>query len=145
MWWLVFLAFALTTIGGCGPLRRKPSVVVSVHGDAQMNYVNERPNAAVVRVYQLTSRANFDRATRATLWRDDSAALGAELVAKQEVTLLPDAEESLKIGLKKTTRFVAVAADFYNPEGEAWRAVYPAHSGKKPIQVRLGQRQLSLR
>src|SRR5215207_8986703 len=92
MRWLVFLAFALTTIGGCGPLRRTPSVVVRVQGDTQMNYVNERPNAAVVRIYQLTSRANFDRASRAALWRDDSAALGAELVAKHEVTLLPDAQ-----------------------------------------------------
>ena len=144
MWWLVFFAFALT-ITGCGPLRRKPSVVVRVQGDARMNYVNERPNAAVVRIYQLTSRANFDRASRAALWRDDSSALGAELVAKHEVTLLPYAQESLEIGLKKTTRFVAVAADFYNPEGEAWRVVYPARPGKKPIQVRLGQRQLSIR
>ena len=42
-------------------------------------------------------------------------------------------------------RFVAVAADFYNPEGEGWRVVYPARSGKKPIELRLGQRQLSIR
>ena len=109
-----------------------------------MNAVDKRPNAAVVRVYQLTSRANFDRASRAALWRDDTAALGNELVAKQELTLLPDAEESLKIGLAKSTKFVAVAADFYNPDGEAWRVVYPAKSGKKPIRIRLGERQLSV-
>ena len=110
-----------------------------------MNIVNDRPNAAAVRVYELTSRANFDRASRAALWRDDSAALGGELVTKREVTLLPDASESLKIGLQKTTRFVAVAADFYDPAGEGWRVVYPAQSSKKPIHVRLGERQLSVR
>jgi type VI secretion system VasD/TssJ family lipoprotein len=110
-----------------------------------MNFVNDRPNAAVVRVYELTSRANFDRASRAALWRDDSAALGGELVTRRELTLLPDAKESLKIGLRKPTRFVAVAADFYDPAGEGWRVVYPAKSTKKPIRVHLGERQLSAR
>jgi type VI secretion system protein VasD len=141
--WLLSLTIALTT-SGCGSLRRKPSMVVRMHGDSGMNAVDKRPNAAVVRVYQLTSRANFDRASRAALWRDDTAALGNELVAKQELTLLPDAEESLKIALAKSTRFVAVAADFYNPDGEAWRVVYPAKSGKKPVKIRLGERQLSV-
>jgi type VI secretion system VasD/TssJ family lipoprotein len=141
--WLLFVTIALTTTG-CGSIRRKPSMVVRMHGDSGMNAVDKRPNAAVVRVYQLTSRANFDRASRAALWRDDTAALGNELVAKQELTLLPDAEESLKIALAKSTRFVAVAADFYNPDGEAWRVVYPAKSGKKPVKIRLGERQLSV-
>jgi dienelactone hydrolase len=40
--------------------------------------------------------------------------------------------------------FVAVAADFYTPDGEAWRVVYPAKSGKKPVKIRLGERQLSV-
>jgi type VI secretion system VasD/TssJ family lipoprotein len=143
IWWLLFLTIAVTT-GACGPLRRKPSMVVRMHGEAGMNAVDKRPNAAVVRVYQLTSRANFDRASRAALWRDDTAALGNELVAKQELTLVPDAQEELKIGLAKSTRFVAVAADFYNPDGETWRVVYPAKSGKKPVKIRLGERQLSV-
>jgi type VI secretion system protein VasD len=140
-----FLALVLAATAGCATLRPKPSVTVSVQADSRMNVVNDRANAAVVRVYELTSRANFDRASRAALWRDDSAALGGELVAKRELTLLPDAKESLKIGLKKPTRFVAVAADFYDPDGDGWRAVYPAKSSKKPIHIRLGERQLSVR
>ena len=142
---LFFLALVLAATVGCATLRPKPSVTVSVQGDSRMNVVNDRANAAVVRVYELTSRANFDRASRAALWRDDSAALGGELVAKRELTLLPDAKESLKIGLQKPTRFVAIAADFYDPDGEGWRTVYPAKSSKKPIHVRLGERQLSVR
>jgi len=141
----LFLALVLTATAGCATLRPKPSVTVSVQADSRMNVVNDRANAAVIRVYELTSRANFDRASRAALWRDDSAALGGELVAKRELTLLPDAKESLKIGLKKPTRFVAVAADFYDPDGDGWRAVYPAKSSKKPIHVRIGERQLSVR
>ena len=139
------LALVLAATAGCATLRPKPSVTVSVQADSRMNVVNDRANAAVIRVYELTSRANFDRASRAALWRDDSAALGGELVAKRELTLLPDAQESLKIGLKKPTRFVAVAADFYDPDGDGWRAVYPAKSSKKPIHVRIGERQLSIR
>lgn len=145
MWWLLLLALAMTMMGGCGPFRRKPSVTVRVQGDSLMNFVNERPNAAVVRVYQLTSRANFDRASRAAIWRDDTAALGEELVSRNELTLFPKTQESVKIDLKKATRFVAVAADFYNPKGEGWRVVYPAHSRKEPIRVRLGEQQLSAR
>jgi len=141
----LFLALVLTATAGCATLRPKPSVTVSVQADSRMNVVNDRANAAVIRVSELASRANFDRASRAALWRDDSAALGGELVAKRELTLLPDAKESLKIGLKKPTRFVAVAADFYDPDGDGWRAVYPAKSSKKPIHVRIGERQLSVR
>ena len=144
-WWLIALGLALVPMTGCGLLRPKPSVTVQVQGDARMNFVNERPNAAVVRVYQLTARANFDRASRAALWRDDSSALGGELVTKNELMLLPDAQESLKLQLRKGTRFVAVAADFYDPAGEGWRVVYPAKSSKKPIRVRLGERQLAVR
>ena len=98
-WWLIALGLALVPMTGCGLLRPKPSVTVQVQGDARMNFVNERPNAAVVRVYQLTARANFDRASRAALWRDDSSALGGELVTKNELMLLPDAQESLKLRL----------------------------------------------
>jgi type VI secretion system VasD/TssJ family lipoprotein len=137
-------ALLLTAASGCLPfVHHDPSVLVNVDGDSRMNVVNDRPNAAVVRVYELTSRANFDRASRAALWRDDAAALGDELVAKRELTLLPDAHESLKIMLKKTTKFVAVAADLYDPDGDGWRVVYP--TSKKPIRLRLAERQLSSR
>ena len=142
---LFVVALALATgVSGCGWIRRDPSVTIRVHGDARMNFVNERPNAAVIRIYQLASRANFDRASRAALWQNDSAALGAGLLARREVTLLPEAQEALELELRKGARFVAVAADFYNPEGEGWRVVYPA-SPKKPIRIRLGERQISSR
>jgi type VI secretion system VasD/TssJ family lipoprotein len=139
------LALLLIAATGCLPFHHDPSVTVNVEGDSRMNIVNDRPNAAVVRVYELTARANFDRASRAALWRDDAAALGDELVAKRELTLLPDDHESLKIMLKKTTKFVAVAADLYDPDGEGWRVVYATQSAKKPIRLHLAERQLSSR
>ena len=141
---LLVAALALLTLPACGWIRRDPSVTVRVQGDARMNFVNDRPNAAVVRIYKHASRANFDRASRAALWQDDSAALGGELLARREVTLLPEAQEALELELRKGARFVAVAADFYNPDGDGWRVVYPA-SPKKPIRVRLGERQISSR
>jgi type VI secretion system VasD/TssJ family lipoprotein len=138
-------ALLLTAATGCLPFHHDPSVLVNVEGGPRMNIVNDRPNAAVVRVYELTSRANFDRASRAALWRDDAAALGDELVAKRELTLLPDAHESLKITLKKRTKFVAIAADLYDPDGDGWRVVYPTRDAKKPLRLRLGERQLAVR
>ena len=132
---------------GCRPpwAKRDPSVTLRVQADTRMNVVNDRPNAAAVRIYQLRSRTNFDRASRATLWRDDTGALGTELVSKHEVTLLPEGQESVTLRLDKATRFVAVAADFYNPDGESWRVVYPAKPAKKPLSVRVSERQLSSR
>jgi type VI secretion system protein VasD len=130
-------------LAGC-IVSRSRSVTVQLASGAQQNVANGRPNAVVVRVYQLTARGNFDRASPVALWRDDVTALGDELVARREVTLLPAGAERLTMKLADKTRFVAVAADFYNPETDQWRQALPVSSRKKQIRVRIAERRLSI-
>lgn len=137
----------IACVGCIWPFARGPKpLTVQLTGDARQNLENDRPNAVVVRIYQLSGRGNFDRAPLSALWNDDARVLGDELLAKRELTVLPDGKEILKIELAGGTLFVGVVADFIKPEPDAWRRIYPIASVKKrQIAVRVGERQLSIK
>ena len=137
--WIV--AAALTCIGCVGPFGKKP-LQLRVVGDARQNATNGRGNAVVLRVYQLADKGRFDRATLRTLWGDDAAALGEDLVAKRELTLLPDRQERIELEVAKRTRYVGIVADFIAPDADAWRHLYPVAALKKGALIRVGERQL---
>ncbi len=103
-----------------------------------------RPHSVVVTVYQLSARTKFDAVTAAALLRSDAQALGEELVAKREVTLLPSGHDTLALTVPTTARFVAVTADFIIREGNAWRQVAPLDARKKQLRIAVRGRQLAI-
>ncbi|MEO6527583.1 MAG: type VI secretion system lipoprotein TssJ [Gemmatimonadaceae bacterium] len=135
----------LATAGCIGPFGKRP-LTVELVGEARQNLANDRGNAVVIRVYQLSDREKFDRTSLVALWRDETGTLGSALIGKQELTLLPGARETLRIKVAKGTQFVGVVADFISPEAEQWRRVYPVAAVRdNRITLRVGQRQLSVR
>lgn len=97
----------------------------------------------IVRVYELSSPENFQRATPTALRENDDAALGAEYITKQMLVLQPGAEQRLRLELNSETRFVGVAADFLQPDPQHWRQVHDASSRKKQLRVVLQENQLA--
>jgi len=89
------------------------------------NDLNNGGNPVVVRIYQLSSAGEFQRATLDSFWGNDRQVLGSDLVADPvEIVLHPGESISLSdIELNEETRFLGVAADFYQPEGEQWKSV----------------------
>jgi type VI secretion system protein VasD len=102
-----------------------------------------RTHPLIVRVYELSSTANFQRATPTALRENDDAALGAEYITKQILVLQPGAEQQLRLALNPETRFVGVAADFLQPDPQHWRQVHDASSRKKQLRVVLRENQLT--
>lgn len=84
--------------------------------------LDNRPSPVSVRVYELTSLANFQGAPFFNLLEGDAAALGAELMGKEEVVIPPGGTRSVKKELKPTTRFIGMVAFFRDYERGIWRA-----------------------
>lgn len=123
--WSVGLLLVLLLSSGCSalPFVGGPSTLaLRLEGEPEMN---SGGNAAVVRVYQLTGRTNFERTPLATFWKNDTQALGNELVSKEEVLLYPEEMEQVTFEIDSKTRYVGVAADLRNPDQEHWRAIHP--------------------
>lgn len=79
----------------------------------------------VVRLYELKSTANFDDSDFFSLYDDDTSALGADLVAKDEFRFKPGEERQIHRQLDPGTRFIGVLAAYRDLEGSTWRASTP--------------------
>ena len=90
------------------------------------NDLNNGGNPVVVRVYQLKSAGNFQRATLDEFWQDDRAILGSDMVGDPvEVLLHPGETRNIKsMQIDTDASHIGVAADFYSPEGDNWREIY---------------------
>jgi type VI secretion system protein VasD len=89
-----------------------------------------RPSPLTLRVYELNSDAAFNRADFLSLYQGDQAALGADLVAREEIVLQPSEVRVLKRALNERTRFVGVFAIYRSFERTVWRLAVPVRQGK---------------
>jgi type VI secretion system protein VasD len=97
-----------------------------------------RASPVVVRVYELTSPAIFNTADFFSLYERDRETLGPELVAVEELQLVPGEKRALDRTLQPTTRHLAVTAAFRQIERAQWRATMPVPLNKTTaVTVRL--------
>lgn len=118
----LILVFSLGLLMACSPHTMK----VSLSADPVLNLdAHRHPLPVVVRVYQLSDPRLFQSAHFAALWKDDVTALGRDLLARDEVLLLPGQSESIKINYHKNTTHIAVLALFRETRQAKWRIVQP--------------------
>ena len=123
---LVFVALA-----GCSSAPKVTSVSGNVVAATDLNpSVSQRPSPLLLRIYELKSAAAFNQADFMALYQGDAAALGAEMVAREELTLQPGESRPLNKPLNADTRFVGVFAAYRNLEKARWRAVLPVQPGQ---------------
>ena len=136
-WASLRLGIVLAATVGCG----SSPIALHLIGEPTQN----RRNSVVVHVYQLSGRLNFDRADTATFWKDDAAALGAELLDKKDVTMLPDDRQTRAINLVPKAQYIGVVADFMRPDVDGWKRIVPVGAVKKNrIIIRIKEGQLSI-
>lgn len=134
-WWRTCIAGALAAalLAGCGGPPKVPPTTVA--GDltaaAGVNRtVSGRPSPLQVRVYELKAATAFSTSDFVSLYQRDQAELGADLVAREEMTLQPGETRPMNRTLAPETRFVAVFAAYRDIEHARWRAVVPVRSGQ---------------
>ena len=123
--------FALMAVAGCSNAPKVTLVSGNVVAASDLNpSVSQRPSPLLLRIYELKSAAAFNQADFMALYQGDAAALGAELVAREELTVQPGESRPLNKPLNADTRFVGVFAAYRNLEKARWRAVLPVQPGK---------------
>jgi type VI secretion system protein VasD len=81
--------------------------------------------STVVRVYQLKDRKTFDTTDYLSLFKTDSQAVKADLVAEKDIRLQPGGAVTVDMPMEKDAQYVAVAGMFMSPDQEnnTWRVV----------------------
>ncbi|WP_181012866.1 type VI secretion system lipoprotein TssJ [Citrobacter amalonaticus] len=81
--------------------------------------------STVVRIYQLKDRKTFDSTDYPSLFKVDSQAIKADLVAEKDIRLQPGGAVTVDMPMEKDAQYVAVAGMFMSPDQEnnTWRVV----------------------
>jgi len=122
------------------PLELTFSVAAGVNPDA-----NGRASPLTLRVYALKSPSAFQSADFFSLFERDSATLGADLVQREELLLIPGQSQALTWSLPLEAKTLAVLAAYRELERSRWRAVHALTVGKaQRLEVRCEARSVTL-
>ena len=105
--------------------------------------------ATVVRIYQLKDRKTFDTTDYPSLFRADSQAIKADLVAEKDIRLQPGGAVTVDMPMDENAQYVAVAGMFMSPDQtkNTWRVVL-SRDDLDPDKARVieaGNNQLTLK
>ena len=114
-----------TKVGGVFKL--DTDLHLSLKADADINPDDKkRPSPLFLRMYELKSTKQFEKANFIYLYERDSEILGADLVAKQTLKRLkPGDERTDKFVLKTETRYVALFAEFLQYKDAKFKIIIP--------------------
>jgi type VI secretion system protein VasD len=104
-----------------------------------------RPSPIVVKLFELKSLAAFETADFFSLFEKDKETLGAELLGRDEFSLIPGDRKVVVRELKEDARYVGVIAAYRDLERANWRAAFPVPPKKKTsVIVQLESRKISI-
>ena len=143
---LLAAGFVMAALTACSSLSSispfKPStasLAANIQAAADLNpSVSQRPSPLRVRVYELKSATAFNQADFMSLYQGDQAALGADLVSREELMLQPGESRPLNKALAPDTRFLGIVAVYRDLERATWRttvAIKPGTQHKFDIRA----------
>lgn len=123
----ICLASALALAACGGPPPPPPAEVkLTLHGGADQNKdAAGRANPVAVHLYQLTSRAKFDRADVFGLLDDAKQALGEDAMASETVLLKPGDTMPLILTMKPGVTVLGAVVGFREIDSATWRVSAP--------------------
>ena len=136
-------------VSGCAAPPPKPvvtpvSLTLTAAADANPD-ARGRASPLVVRVYVLKTPGVFQSADFFALYDKDVATLGADLVQREEVQLLPGENKKLAFTLQPEAKIVGVIGAYRDLEHATWREMRGLNVGKpNNLDIRLGTRQISI-
>ncbi|HFD87257.1 MAG TPA: type VI secretion system lipoprotein TssJ, partial [Gammaproteobacteria bacterium] len=107
--------------------------------------ISGRPSPVVVRLYELKSLAAFNAADFFTLYQNDSATLGGDLVKREEYVLRPGGQKIYSHEVPGETQYLAVIAAFRDIDQAVWKGSLPVPANRTTnITVHLNRVGLAL-
>jgi type VI secretion system protein VasD len=126
---LLVCAALLVTSAGCGK-KVKPVPPTKVTGVAQASGdcnpdVDGNASPLIVRIYELKSARAFKTSDFLSLYDDDGASLGADLIERaDDLRLVPNGQLPIARELKPDTHVLAVFGQFRDYDNAVWGATY---------------------
>jgi type VI secretion system protein VasD len=143
--WLIVSLLLMIVGMGCGKKTVSPPPVVApppvpapiptlinveVIASLKVNPNNiNRPSPIVVRLYELKSLTAFNSADFDSLFNNDKALLGDDLVKQEQFTLRPGGQKIYRNEPSEESHYLGAVAAYRNIDRAAWRtsAPLPAH------------------
>lgn len=121
-------------------------VLLRFVADADLNPdARARPSPLLLRLYELSSRAGFDKADFRELLTQEAQALGPALVEREEFTLAPGTTLEKRLEPGAQTRFVAVFASYRALDTAVWRQAQAVAAHEvNTFEVRLASQALRM-
>lgn len=85
-----------------------------------------RSSPVVLRIYQLKEDAKFNNAEFFALFDNDQQVLGADLLAREEIELLPGERREIEFAVAGETKYVGAMAAYRDVRNAQWRAIQTA-------------------
>jgi len=135
----------LSLLSACAGAPPKPeTLAVQVSATADVNPdLQGRPSPVILHIMELNSTEQFNRLDYMGLTQPSGAALGPELLGKNQMVLQPGETKPLPMELNPMTTAIGLVAGYRDIDNAAWRKVVPITQGEtKGISITLEQTQI---
>ena len=128
----------------CGSSTTNLSVTVKASAQINPNPDNQ-PSPTVVRFYDLKSADNFNSASFFDIFDDDAKKLGADMLARKEIEVVPGATITFNRVAAPGALYLGVLAGFRALDGARWRDVFTlSEGGSNSLIVTLDARSVTV-
>lgn len=136
------LGLLATACGGPSPT----TVSVKVIATPQVNPNSDnQPSPTVVRFYYLKSADTFNGATFFDIYDNDAKVLGADMLGRKEIEVIPGAVTTVDISAPPETPILGVIAGYRDLQNATWRGTWPLSAGdSNTVVLTLEARALTL-
>jgi len=125
---------------GAAPVAARPKRNLLLHVQAQRSLNTDARNASAslaLRIYVLRDASAFEKASFDSLYDDDAATLGSNVLVRESLHLRPGDARDLTLELSGEARALAVFGAFREIEHAQWRAVLPVPEGTPAPRARV--------
>ena len=133
----------LVSCGGGPPKREDVDMHINATADVNPD-MQGRPSPIILHILELNSTEQFNRLDYMSLTQPSGAAMGAELLGKNQVILQPGETKALPMELNPLTTAIGLVAGFRDIDNATWRKSIPITQGDtKGISITLEQTQIT--
>lgn len=127
---MLVLVTAFFMLNGCS----SPRITLEVASQPNVNPDSSgRPSPVIVKVYEMRGDLAFRQGDFQTLFLEPMKVLGADLVAADELTLVPGEARTVEYAPMPETRYVGVLAGFRQMDRARWRTSVSVDPEKKSL------------
>jgi type VI secretion system protein VasD len=143
---VLLASLTLAGLTGCGtapPTRLEASLVAA--DDVNQDELG-RALPVVVRVYELKTAGGFQAADFYGLYDQEGAALGGDLLAREELQLRPGERREIARDVAPGAQHLGVAGAYRQIDKARWRDIHALKQGEtNKVEIHLGAKAVSIR